>query len=259
MKSRIDPIVAALFMTAFVLTLAACGSSGGDSGAAPPPGPVTSAEGLWIGSTSDSRSLTAFVLDDSSYWLLYSVPHASSLIAGVVQGSGTSFNGSFSSSDGIDFNFEGRGINTASVGVSYVAKQSFNGSVSYPSLNQAYSFTSSYNTDYEQTPSISAVSGTYTGVASVTGSDELTTIVVSSPGVVAGTGLTSGCKFLGTARPRARGNLYDVSVAFGGGACPSGTSTVAGIGYYDSSAKRLYLAALDSSRSKGLIFVGIKP
>jgi len=257
MKSRINPIVAALFMTAFVLALAACGSSGGDSGAAP--APITSAEGLWIGSTSDSRSLTAFVLDDSSYWLLYSVPHASSLIAGVVQGSGTALNGSFSSSDGIDFNLEGRGINAASVGASYVVKQSFNGTVSYPSLNQAYSFSSSYNADYEQTPSISAVSGTYTGVASVTGSDELTTIVVSSPGVVAGTGLTSGCKFLGTVRPRARGNLYDVSVAFSGGACPSGTSTVAGIGYYDSSAKRLSLAALDSSRSKGLIFVGIKP
>jgi hypothetical protein len=259
-KSKLSAIIEAFVMSGFILALAACGGGGGGgSGTTPPPDPATSAEGLWIGSTSTSRSVTGFVLDDGSYWLLYSVPHASSFIAGVVQGSGTSFNGSFSSSDGVDFNLEGQGINAATVSAGYMVKQSLNGSVSYPSLNQAYTFTSSYNPDYEQTPSVSVVAGTYTGVASVAGSDELTTIVVSAPGVVVGTGLTSGCKFLGTARPRAKGNLYDLSVAFGGGVCSSGTSTVAGIGYFDSSAKRLYVATLNKSRSNGLIFVGIKP
>ena len=252
-------IIEAFVMSGLILALAACGGGGGGGSTTPPPDPATSAEGLWIGSASTSRSLTGFVLDDGSYWLLYSVPHASSFIAGVVQGSGTSFNGSFSSSDGIDFNLEGQGINNATVSVGYMVKQSFNGSVSYPSLNQAYTFTSTYNPDYEQTPSVAAIAGTYTGVASVAGNDELTTLVVSAPGVVVGTGLTSGCKFLGTARPRAKGNIYDLSVAFSGGACSSGTSTVAGIGYFDASAKRLYVAALNKSRSNGLIFVGIKP
>lgn len=259
MKFRLSAIIQALAMSGLVLALAACGGGGGDGNATPPPDPGTSAEGLWIGSTSTSRSLTGFVLDDGSYWLLYSLPHASSFIAGVVQGSGSSLNGSFSSADGIDFNLEGQGINAASVAVSYRVRQSFNGSVSYPGLNQTYTFTSTYNPDYEQSPSVAAIAGTYTGVASVAGSDELSTIVVSPPGIVAGTGLSSGCKFLGTARPRARGNIYDVSVAFSGGACSSGTSTVAGIGYLDSDAKRLYLAALNKSRSNGLIFVGIKP
>jgi hypothetical protein len=258
-KTSLSTIIEAFVMSGLILALAACGGGGGDGNAAPPPDPASSAEGLWIGSTSSSRSLTGFVLDDGSYWLLYSLPNASSFIAGVVQGSGNSLNGSFSSADGVDFNLEGQGINAASVAVSYMVKQSFNGSVSYPGLNQTYTFTSSYNADYEQSPSVAAIAGTYTGVASVAGSDELSTIVVSSPGVVVGTGLTSGCKFLGTARPRARGNLYDVSVAFSGGAGSSGTSTVAGIGYFDASAKRLYLAALNKSRSNGLIFVGIKP
>ena len=242
-----------------VLALAACGgggAGGGNGGAAPVPGP--SAEGLWIGSTSTSRTLTGFVLDSGTYWVLYSVPHVSALIAGVVQGTGTSVDGSFSSSDGMDFNVEGQRINNATVSASYVPKQTFTGSMTYPTTNPAFTFTSSYNSDYDQIPSVSAVVGTYTGIASVAGSDELTTIVVSSPGVVAGTG-TGGCTFLGTAVPRAKGNLYDLSVVFGGGNCSSGTSAVAGIGYFDASAKRLYIAALNKSRSNGLIFVGIKP
>ena len=239
------------------LALTACGSSGGNDAAGAPEGP-NSAEGLWSGSTNTSRSVTGIVLDDGTYWILYAVPHASSLIGGVVQGTGTALNGSFSSTDGIDFNVEGQGITSATVSASYMVRQSLNGSVTYPGLNQAYTFTSSYNSDYDQTPSASAIAGTYTGVASVSSSNELTTIVISSLGVVAGTG-TGGCKFVGSAQPRAKGNLYDVSVVFGGGVCPGGASAVYGIGYLDASAKRLYLAALNKSRSDGLIFTGFKP
>ncbi|MBI4293812.1 MAG: hypothetical protein HY661_20245 [Betaproteobacteria bacterium] len=242
----------------WILTLAACGGGGGNDGGSPPPGPATSAEGLWIGSTSTSRSVTGIVLDDGTYWILYAVPHFSSLIAGVVQGTGSSLNGSFSSSDGIDFNLEGQGINGATVSASYAVKQSFNGSVTYSNPNEPFTFTSSYNTDYDQTPSASAIAGTYIGIASVAGSNEAITIVISSQGAVAGTGGTSGCQYLGAALPRAKGNLYDLSVVIGGGACSSGTSAVTGIGYFNSSANRLYVAALNKSRTNGLIFVGIK-
>jgi hypothetical protein len=246
------------FAMSWILTLAACSNSGGNGSAAPPPAPASSAEGLWIGSTSTSRTVTGIVLDNGTYWVLYSVPNVSALVAGVIQGTGTSLNGSFSSSDGIDFNLEGKGINNATLSASYVARQSFNGSVSEPILSQAFTFTSSYNAEYDQTPSMSTLAGTYAGIASVAGSDELATIVVNSSGVVAGTG-SGGCQFLGTAAPRTKGNLYDLSVVFGGGVCPNGTSAVTGIGYLDSSAKRLYIAALNKSRSNGLIFVGIKP
>ncbi len=260
MKAKTITMIKA-FAVSWILALAACGGGGGNGGAAPAPAPgpaATSAEGMWIGSTSTSRSVTGIVLDNGTYWILYSVPHVSALIAGAVQGTGTSLNGSFSSSGGIDFNLEGQGINNITVSASYVATQSFNGSVTYPNLNQAFTFTSSYSAEYDLTPSASAIAGTYTGIASVAGSNELTTIVVSSPGVVVGTG-TSGCRFLGTAMPRTTGNLYDLSVVFDGGVCSNGTSAVTGIGYFDSGAKRLYVAALNKSRSNGLIFVGIKP
>jgi len=239
----------------WLLALAACGGGGSGGGGT---ASVASAEGLWTGSTSTSRSVTGIVLDNGTYWVLFSVPHLSAAIAGFVQGTGNSLNGSFSSSDAVDFNLAGQGVNNATVVANYVVKQSFNGSVNYPNLSPSFTFTSSYNADYEQTPSRSAIAGSYTGIASAAGSNELTTIVVSSLGVVVGTG-TGGCQFLGTAVPRAKGNLYDLAVVFGGGVCANGTSAVTGIGYFDSSVKSLYLAALDNSRSKGLSFVGIKP
>lgn len=242
------------FAMSWILALAACGGGGGSDGAAPAP-PAPSAEGLWIGSTSTSRSVTGIVLDNGTYWILFSVPHVSGLIDGIVQGTGTSLNGSFSSSDGIDFSLEGQGVNNVTLSASYMAKQSFNGSVTYSNLNQAFTFTSSYDAEYDQTPSVSAIAGTYIGIASVAGSDELTTIVVSPPGVIVS---ISGCKVLGTVVPRAKGNLYDLSVDFVGGACSNGASAVTGIVYFDSSAKRLYLVALNKSRSNGLIFTGIK-
>lgn len=253
MKARTISLIE-VFAMSWILALAACGGGGGDDGAAPAP-PAPSAEGLWIGTTSTSRSVTGIVLDNGTYWILFSVPNVSGLIDGIVQGTGTSLNGSFSSSDGIDFGLEGQGINNVTLSASYTAKQSFNGSVTYSNLNQAFTFTSSYDAQYDQTPSVSAIAGTYIGIASVAGSDEFTTIVVSPPGVIVG---ISGCKVLGTVVPRAKGNLYDLSVDFVGGACSNGASAVTGIVYFDASAKRLYLAALNNSRSNGLIFTGLK-
>lgn len=250
------PAMIKAFAMSWLLALAACGG-GGNGGAAS--APVTNSEGLWNGSTSTSRSVTGIVLDNGTYWILYSVPNLSALTAGFIHGTETSLNGSFSSSDGIDFNFSGQSVNSATLSASYMTKQSFNGSVSYPNLSSPFTFTSSYNADYDQTPDLSAVAGNYLGLASVVGANEAITIAISAQGVVAGTGGTSGCQYGGLVVPRAKGNLYDLSLVIGGGACATGTSAVTGIGYFDSSSKRLFLAALNKSRSNGLSFVGIKP
>lgn len=254
MKLMTPPIIKVLAVS-WLLALAACGGSG-NSGTAP--APVISAEGLWTGSTSTARTVTGIVLDNGTYWLLYSQPNLSALTAGFVQGTGTSLNGSFSSSDGLDFNISGQGINNATVSASYATRQSFNGSVTYPNLNSTYTFTSAYNADYDKTPSLSAIAGNYVGIASVAGSHEALTMVINPQGLVAGTG-TSNCQYAGLVVPRAKGNLYDLSLVISGSSCATGTSSVTGIGYFDAGAKRLYLAALNSARSNGLVFDGIKP
>ena len=217
---------------------------------------------MWNGSTGTgtSRSVTGIVLDDGTYWLLYSDPNVSGLVVGFVQGTGTSLNGSFSSSDAIDFNVSAQGVNSATVSASYITKQSFNGSVSSPSLNTASTFTSSYNPDYDQTPNLSAVAGDYLlGIASVANITDAVPLIISAQGVVAGTGKPSGCQYGGLVKPHTKGNLYDVSLVISGGACASDTNTVTGIGYFDASSKRLYLAALNKSRTFGMSFSGIKP
>lgn len=239
------------------LALVGCGGGGGGGSSSSPPASTT-AEGLWNGSTSTSRTVTGIVLDNGTYWVLYSSPNNSAVIAGAVQGTGTSLNGSFSSSDAKDFNLEGQGINNATVSASYNAKQSFNGAVTYSSPTPSVTFTSTYNPAYEQTPSLTSVAGTYFGTAAVVGGTESATVVVTSTGQITGIGI-SGCQFSGTATPHPKGNVFDLAVTFGGGVCSNGTSTVTGIGYFDATQNRLYSTALNSARSNGFIFVGTKP
>jgi hypothetical protein len=236
-----------------VLAISGCGGGGGGDVA-----PSTTAEGLWVGSTNNGRTIAGIVLDDGTYWVLYSLIGNSAVIAGAVQGSGTSQNGSFTSTNGKDFNLEGLGINDVTVNASYVMKQSFNGTVRYTATGDQVTFTSSYDTNYDLTPSLNIIAGTYSGTAATTGGMEFATVTVSSSGALTGSS-ASGCNFSGTVSPRARGNVYNVSVTFGGGVCANGTSTVDGIAYYDAATKQLYSAALNSPRSNGFIYVGTKP
>lgn len=249
-------LIAVLLMSA---GLSACG--GGfvsivSFNTAPLP-PAAPSAGLWQGSTSSGRTLTTFILDDGVYWMLYSSLNAGAAIAGLIQGSATTINGSFSSSDAKDVNLEGQGIGAATLSASYVAKQSLNGSISYLNSNQTVSFTSTYNIGYEQAPSLATLAGTYSGIASSAGSSDAALVRIDAGGNLAGIA-TSGCQFAGTVAPHARGNLYDISISFKGGVCSNGSSALKGVGYYDADAKRLYNVALNGDRSSGFIFVGLK-
>ena len=237
--------------------LSACGGGGGGDGGSSP-APATSAEGLWIGSTNNGRSVTGVVLDDGIYWVLYSLVGNSAVIAGAIQGNGTSQNGSFVSSNGKDFNLEGLGVIDATVSASYVMKQSFTGAVTYTATGAQVTFTSSYDSNYELTPSLTAIAGTYSGSAATTGGSESATVTISTSGAISGSG-ASGCAFSGSATPRAHGNIYNVSVTFAGGVCDNGTSTVTGVAHFDAATKLLRSAALNSARTNGFIYVGTKP
>jgi len=198
------------------------------------------------------------VLDNGTYWFIYSVANNSAVIAGAVQGTGTSLNGSFSSSNAKDFSVEAQRIEDAIVSASYVVKQSLNAVVMYPASGQNVTVAATYSAAYEQIPMLFALAGNYTGTAAVVGGTEAASLVIDTLGGIIGSG-ASGCRFAGRIVPHAKGNIYDVSVTFAGGVCANGTSTVTGIGYFDGPLKRLYGTALNSSRSNGFIFVGTKP
>src|SRR5690242_19634678 len=80
--------------------LAACG--GGDG-----TGPKV---GGWIGTTASNRDVTAVLVPDGTYYLVFSAAGDPNTVGGVVQGTDTVNDESFTSSDGLDFSAEGAGI-----------------------------------------------------------------------------------------------------------------------------------------------------
>jgi hypothetical protein len=111
--------LASCFNSGFVSV--ACGGGYGDRDFSSLPQPTaTSAEGRWTGATPKGRTVAGLVLDDGSYWLFYTARGNPNILAGLVQGTGTSHSGSFGSSNTRDFNLEGAGIHAATMNGSYV-------------------------------------------------------------------------------------------------------------------------------------------
>jgi len=247
--------LASILGIAFVLTVGGCGGESDSNPAAATPS--SSAEGLYSGSTNTNRTLAAVVLDDGTHYFFYSVPANPNLIAGVLQGNGTSNNGSFTSADARDFNIEGLGVLSATIAASYAARQSLSGSITYPGASGA-TFTSTFDPAYDTTPSLASLAGTYTGQAGSSGGVRSATVTVASNGVFTGVE-ADGCTFTGTASPRVRGNIFDQSVTFGGAPCEFAGSTLVGIAYLDVPNRRLYGAAPASNRTNAVIFSGTKP
>ncbi len=236
------------------LIAVACGSGYGDSNFSFMPQPTaTSAEGLWTGATPTRRTVGGLVLDDGSYWVFYTAIDNPNVLAGLVQGTGTSHSGSFGSSNTRDFNLEGAGIRAATMSGTYVQKNSFNGTIVY--LNgDTGSFTSTYDENYEIAPNMNLAAGKYSGLRA---HNQTVSVTLGSAGIVSGS-FTDGCTFAGSFSPRAKGNVFNVTVTFGGGACSNGTDTVNGVAFYDAATQRLYSAALNNARTNGFLFIGTK-
>ncbi|QBC43084.1 hypothetical protein [Iodobacter fluviatilis] len=225
----------------------------------PAPVPVVgSSAGLWLGKTTENRSITSLVLNDGTFYNFYSVAGNPNKIAGVVQGAGTASNGTFQSNNAKDFNLEGYGILPAFVSASYTVKSAFSGTVAYSdSRFGVTSFTSSYDRDYETKPNLTNIAGVFSGVVSTSSGNELATVNISAAGVITGSGIST-CSISGTVTPRPDGNVYDMVIKFGGSPCLFANQSLTGISYFNSSIKRLYAAAPNSSRTDGVVFVGTK-
>ncbi|WP_189691153.1 hypothetical protein [Pseudorhodoferax aquiterrae] len=181
--------------------------------------------------------------------------NAPGIVSGVVQGTGNTTPGSFSSPSARDFNVEAGTISDATLSASFAPKQFFNGSLSYASPATTTTFSGTYDAAYDQAPLLATLTGTYAGTASTRSGTETATLTVSSTGAVLGTS-SDGCQFSGTATPRRKGNVFDVSLTFKGGSCANGTSTLPGIAYLEGSS--LYGMVLDSSRSNGALVTATK-
>ncbi len=214
---------------------------------------ATSAEGRWTGTAPTGRTVAGLVLEDGSYWLFYSAKNNPNILAGVIQGTGTSHSCSFGSSNTRDFNLEGAGIRTATMRGTYVPNKRFDGTIAYFN-GDTESFTSTSDADAESAPNLTLVTGTYSGLRT---DNHQVTVTVDAAGTLSDHA-SDGCTVAGTLSPRATGNVFHTSVTFGGDACRKGSETVTGVAFYDAATNRLYIAALNDARTTRYLFLGTK-
>lgn len=250
--ARLTTFIAALL----TLGLAGCGGGGGGGSAPaapPPPAQTSSAEGFWRGTTSSGFSILGAVLENGEYWVMY---YANGLLYGVVQGTGTSNNGNFTSTNGLDFSLGGT-VTPVAVSGSYRERASLQGVVTPQAGGAPVTFTAAYDATYETPATLAAVAGVWRGRLA---SGETYTINVGASGAFTGAG-SSGCTFSGSIAPRASGKaVYDVSITFNGGVCLLGTQTITGIAAVAGSgtAQVMYAAALNATRSSGFVLISTR-
>ena len=244
-------------MKTITTTIAALGiilSSCGGTNVPPPP---SAAQGLWCGTTNTDRSVISLILSDGLFYVLYSSVGDPDTIAGVIQGNGTTNGNSFSSSNAKDFNLEGGGVIDATVSANFSARKTLNGTVSYTSYRGS-TLTSTYRADYELTPSVPALAGTFTGQVASSVGVENATVTLARNGTLSGSG-ESGCALTGSVTPRTDGNAFATSITFGGPPCYFENQTFTGTSYFDATTRRLYSVTPNPDRSDGILFVGTKP
>ena len=246
-------------LIATVSALTACGGGGG-SDAPATTGP--SAEGVYGGTLTGSPS-TAFnllILDNGDYWSMYGTQGASVFgVAGFVQGTGTSSNGSFTSANGKDF-----GVFPAvsgSVSATYNASaKTISGTTTSTSGTSTFSggpiAGSLYN--YDAAATLSTVAGSWT-TTSLTGE----TVIISIAAGGAFTAVSSGgCRFSGTVAPRASGkNVFNTSLTFGLAPCalPNQNATGIAVAYPLTTGRtQLIVAVTDAARTVGAAVVGTR-
>jgi hypothetical protein len=246
----------AIISLGIALALSASGCGGDQTSDQNPTLPsATMAEGLWAGATNTKRALTTAVLDDGTYYFFYSSAVNLNQIAGVIQGTGSSNNGSFTSPNTKDFGI-GLAVQDATISADIAARQSLNGSIAYSGAGTV-TFTSSYNNAYDTAPTVASLAGVYTGQAGSSGGVQPATVTALADGTFTGIE-QSGCTFKGTVTARARGNVFDQRITFDGTPCFFAGSTFQGIVYFDIPTRRLYGAAPNSSRTDAAIFFGTK-
>ena len=268
----------------FTGLLAGC-SSGGGGDDAPAAAITGSAEGFWTGTTGDGRTVMGAVLDDDTYWFVYSLPGQPSEMAGMFQGHGLSRNGAFTSSDGVDFNVHALDPGSggwASVTGSYMPQQTLNGRLAYfdqfGSPAGTATFTSTYLPAYEEAPDLAQIVGAYTGLGSVGSSPNPGTMMFITPSgdvcfaarVLVDFSRCQVTDYIGTISPRTQGNLYDMVLIHKHGPRISlnpdvylETTIYTGVAIFDSATNRLHGLAVDPDRLTALtptafLFVGTK-
>jgi hypothetical protein len=214
-------VAAALLLSA--LTLAACGSgggsgSGGDSGGGSGGGStVNTAEGFWAGptgvvdnATQKNYTMAGSVLENGEYWFLVDL---NGTITGMVQGKGSSSNGTFTTSTG-----------PTRLNGQYVAKTSLQGTVKDGAGVDVFAYNMAYDATYEQPPGFSIAGTDWVGSLPLSTRAPFN-ITITPSGALTGTS-TDDCRLDGTLVPRPGSKrIYNATLTVNGSVCTGGVAT----------------------------------
>lgn len=246
MLARTKLITAAAALTVAAL-LAGCG--GGDDS-----GPST---GGWVGTSTSNRDVTAVVLSDGGYYLMYSAVGDPNTVGGVVQGTASISSGAFTSSDALDFNVEGAGMKPGAVAASLHPYDKFEGGFTPATTGNALSFQTRF--DFAKSlggATLAQLAGAYNGNAGFALGVRPAVFTVTATGAVSSS--INGCAITGTATPRTDINGYDLTIAFGPAPCAIPNLSFTGIAYIRQDNGRLYAAARNAATKQSVIFSGSK-
>ena len=252
---------AAWIASSTLLGLVACGDGGSGNSVNLPSGGSVGLQGAYYGTTANDIAFDTLILDSGRFYVLYGDRVGDALaVRGFIEGSGTSNNGSFSSTNAKDFS---DGTNTTStISISYGTGTGITGNLVV-------------NTDPPATDSFSALPvttgysyGTAAKLSDITGAWNLTavggeavSINISSTGAL--TANLNGCSLTGTVTPRqSRRNVFDVDLAFGNEtACvrPNETANGNAISYLLPDGRRqIVIAGTNTARDDGTALFGVR-
>lgn len=206
------------------------------------------------------------VLENGQYYSVYGETGSNGAFYayGLVQGSGSASNGSFSSTDAKDF-YKDQTAVAASLSASYSPNVNFNGTVAGGTTPSTFTSAplaaSLYN--YKTAANLADITGSWPLMDNIR--DELFALNITPTGTVTGSswgGTSTGCSLNGAIAPRPSGtNVFNVSLTFGPAPCATPGLSVTGVAIeflLTNGKHELLIAGTDSTRANATALAGAR-
>jgi hypothetical protein len=201
---------------------------------------LSSAAGIYTGTTSLNEIVRAIVVDDGRYFILYSSPGDTN-DSGVWQGTAATTGGAFTTSDGHRYpiaqaNETNDIFSSITLSGTFVAHATLD--LTITDSRGTRTLSAAYLAGSDQPLSLAGAAGAFAGYAGHVNGRRATTFTLSANGALVGSNPL--CGFAGTATPRALTAVADVTlIATSFGGCIFGEGPITGILDYDSANNRL--------------------
>jgi len=200
---------------------------------------LSSAAGIYTGTTSLNEIVRAILVDDGRYFILYSSPGDTN-DSGVWHGNAGTGNGTFTTSDGRRYPIAqgpdiGDHVTAITLSGTFVAHATLD--LTITDSRGTRTLTAAYVTGSDQPLSIASAAGVYSGFGGHVGGAVPTTFTLLANGNLGGS--NSVCTTSGNATARASVGVADITLRSITGPCNFGFDPIAGIVDFDTGANKL--------------------